>query len=132
VGIIKKLIVLELVKSRFLTLSLLLLFMQSCTWNHIDDFPCDPGTVTWNATIVPILERTCNDARNGDCHSAAYSNGDFTLYAEVKSRINNGKFQNRVFALKNMPPKYSDGPAALSVCELQKIEKWIAEGALEN
>lgn len=84
--------------------------------------PPPPPTVvlTYNASIKNILDANCNG-----CHRGG-DKGDFTNYAGVKSKVDNGSFNERVFIAKDMPPK-----EPLAADELTKLKKWLEAGAPE-
>lgn len=105
---------------------------NGCTWDHIDDIPCNPQVVTFSGDLVPILQRACTPQGYGGCHEAGSLNKDYTTYAGVKAAVDNGKLQDRVINKEDMPPDYSSGPIRISACEIQKIQKWIDEGAPNN
>ena len=85
---------------------------------------CDSLNVKWSTDIQPIIQANC--AFSG-CHSAGASMGDFTAYAGVKAKVDNGSLNNRVIIQKNMP---SSGPLPNSL--IQKIDCWIQKGAQNN
>jgi uncharacterized membrane protein len=76
--------------------------------------------------IKPIIAAKC--ALSG-CHVTKFSFGDFTLYADLKTRVDNGKINSLVIENKLMPPANSD---LLTETELNKIKCWISYGAPEN
>lgn len=83
---------------------------------------CDSLNITYSGVVSNIIETNCNG-----CHGAGYSAGDFTNYAGLKLKVDNGSFKNRVFTLKNMP---ISGP--LSAETLEKIQCWLDAGAPNN
>jgi hypothetical protein len=86
---------------------------------------CDTSAITYANDILPIINNSC--ATSG-CHEAGNTAiGDFSTYAGVKAKVDNGTFTNRVLVQKDMPPA-----APLSNCEQAKIQQWINDGALNN
>jgi len=85
---------------------------------------CDSLNMKWSTDIQPIIQANC--AISG-CHSAGAYIGDFTAYAGVKAKADNGSLNNRVIIQKNMPPS---GPLPDSL--IQKIDCWIQKGAQNN
>lgn len=122
------------------TLSLLLL-IGSCTFDK-EEVPeptptptptptppptmdlCDSLNVTFSGTVVPLLNANCTTP---GCHSAGSGNGDYTTYAGIKAKVDNGTFKTRVIDDKNMPPS---GP--LSPSDLDKLKCWLEDGAPNN
>jgi hypothetical protein len=66
------------------------------------------------------------------CHvSGGTAPGNYKDYKELKEKIIDGTFENRVFILKDMPPAYSLGPKTLTECELNTMKAWINAGLPE-
>ncbi|MBK6774974.1 MAG: hypothetical protein IPG74_03685 [Flavobacteriales bacterium] len=86
---------------------------------------CDTANVTYSGTAKSILETNC--AISG-CHvSGGTGPGNFTSYADVKQRVDNGTFRILVLENRTMPPSFS-----LSSCELEQLSIWLDAGAPEN
>ncbi|NNF01153.1 MAG: hypothetical protein HKN22_00570 [Bacteroidia bacterium] len=86
---------------------------------------CDTTALSYIADIRPIIDAKC--ATSG-CHVAGGSGpGDYTVYANLFTVVQNGKLRERVLNLQNMPPS-----GALSSCDQLKIEHWINNGAKQN
>lgn len=85
---------------------------------------CDSLNVTYSATVKPITDNNC--AISG-CHAAGSGNGDFTTYAGLKAKVDNGSFKKRVIEDKTMPPS---GP--LPASDIEKLQCWLDAGAPEN
>ena len=81
--------------------------------------------VSYSGDIVPLVRKNC--AISG-CHTGSAQTGNFIEYSEIKSRIDNGKFQLMVFDYRLMPPS---GYPDLSELEMAKLRKWIDDGAIE-
>lgn len=90
---------------------------------------CDSVNVSYQRDIVPIINSSC--ALTG-CHVSGFNSGDFTNYADIKQRADNGRLNTRVVVNQNMPPSNSPGPQSLSDAEIEAFECWIAAGAPEN
>jgi len=87
--------------------------------------PCDTTSITFSGTIFPIIQGNC--ATTG-CHVAGGSGpGLLENYDQVKAIVDNGKLENRVLVLRNMPPS---GP--LTDCQLILIQRWLDNGAVNN
>ena len=112
--------------------------MASCYYDKKDQvYPqvavasCDTTTVTYTATIAPILTLNCNS-----CHGttlAASNGGGIILdnYTAVKQYVTNGKLYNSMMqnGLASPMPK---NMAKVDVCTINKIAVWINRGALNN
>jgi len=88
----------------------------------------DTVNVTYSLSVKTIISNKCQG-----CHSGANPQGaiDLTTYTNVKAQVTNGKLWGAV----NGNAGYSAMPkngSKLSVCELTKIQKWIAQGAPNN
>lgn len=132
-------------RARIFALPLLLglALMQSCAFNNFEEDvrppavnPCDTMAVSYSDTIQVIITRNCSSTDNGSCHFPG-SNGngiDFTTYAGLKAKVDEGKVIARVFdrVPSQMPPSFSNGPRSLSDCEQKLLRRWIDAGAPNN
>src|SRR5690349_18476674 len=84
----------------------------------------DCSTVTYSGTISGIATAKCNAS---GCHSAGSSNGDYTSYAGIKAKFDNGSLKQRVIVEKTMP---SGTP--LTETQYKQFECWINAGAPNN
>ncbi len=93
--------------------------------------PTDCSTITssYANDIQSIMNSSC--AISG-CHVAGFSNGDFTNYAGLKEKVDNGTVKNRTIVQMNMPPANSSGPTSLTTTQLDLLTCWIEAGAPEN
>jgi hypothetical protein len=117
-----------------------LLLTSSCSFNNFEDLkpavgPCDTVQVSFATDIIPIMERNCSNQSfnnfNGDCHQSGSPIADYTIYAGVKAKVDEGKLEQRALIEKTMPPTFSNGPRPDST-ELQMIMCWIESGAPDN
>lgn len=90
---------------------------------------CETLDVKYSVDIVPIMTATC--AIEG-CHVGDFPTGDYTIYEEIKQRVDGGTFEARVVTEKDMPPTYTTGPESLTDEQLEIIECWLADGAPNN
>ena len=111
-------------KKVLLIATLSTLLYSSCTFEKTEALTlgCDT-TISYSTDIQPIIDSKCVS-----CHTTGASQGDFQIYAVVKSKVDNGAFQNRLFTLKDMP----QGGPALPEEELRKLKCWVEQGALNN
>lgn len=126
--------------SLFLSFALTLFLATSCSFNNVEDLkppvgPCDTVQVSFATDIIPIMERNCSNKSfnnfNGDCHQAGSPIADYTIFAGVKAKVDEGKLEQRALIEKSMPPSFSNGPRP-DDAELKMITCWIAAGAPDN
>ncbi len=115
--------------NRILFKILVLTLVSSCYNDNEEDLygpiNCDVSEVTYSVNVQPIINSSC--ATTG-CHtSGGTAPGNFNNYNELKSKVDNGTFENRVLIQKTMPPN-----SPLSDCELETLQAWIDGGALNN
>jgi len=91
------------------------------------DDPC-ADSVTYNNQIKSIINSSCAYAgcHNGDVNSSAP--GDYTTLSTLADVTTNGKLNNRVVTLKDMPPSNATGPKTLTDDQLQLMKCWIQQG----
>ena len=100
-------------------------FLASCTYDQEDVNPvASCSGISFSKDISPIIAGRC--AISG-CHVSWFPPGNFTVFDSLKIKIDNGTFMLRVIDLKSMPPR-----SALSETDLNKIQCWLENGALNN
>lgn len=82
---------------------------------------CDSTDFTFSGKVKFIIESNC--ATSVSCHGAGSVN-DYTTYAGLKAKVDNGTFELRVLRNLNMPPA-----APLPECERIILSKWLENGA---
>ena len=95
------------------------------------DNTCDLTSVTFAATVKPILQASCLACHSNS--SANSSGGGIKLqdYVDVSVQAKNGKLMGTVkhaSGYQAMP----QGGGKLSDCEISKLQKWIDNGTLNN
>ncbi len=85
---------------------------------------CD--SVTFSDSVQPIINANC--ATSG-CHDTGSPDGDFTAYAGVKAKVDNGSFEARTI-IGTPTPMPATG--LLPETELTKLKCWLAAGAPNN
>lgn len=86
---------------------------------------CD--TITFAKHIKPIIDASC--ATPG-CHvNGGGGSGDFTVYANILSKVNAGSFKMRVF---DSPQNPMPASGMLPQKQLDLIKCWLDKGALNN
>jgi|GEM_PF-1100267 len=105
-----------------------LVAFQSCSFENVEPKKAklpDP-IISYSATIVPINNAKCNS-----CHvPQGTGNGDFSNYAGVKVKVDNGSMYSRVVFSKNMPTPGSG--YTLTDLELSQYTTWLKQGAKNN
>jgi hypothetical protein len=104
--------------------AMLLILLSSCEKDEYKDLDCSTISSAYNANIKPIMNASCNA---GGCHNAGSVNGDFTTYAGLKAKADNGTLNKRVLRDKDMP---TSGP--LPIEQRRQIKCWLDNGALNN
>lgn len=89
---------------------------------------CDTTAVTYSGSLLPLLNTTCVA-----CHSGASPDGgvDLTTHANVVSAIS---YSNLMASIEHVAGAQAMPPAgnALSACQVQLFELWIADGMPNN
>ncbi|MEO6884492.1 MAG: hypothetical protein ABI199_10780 [Bacteroidia bacterium] len=128
---------------RFFTtvlIAIAVFLMHACT-NHKADLPQPINQtntlVSYKNDIHPLIVTYCYGQGTQTCHvtpSNQGSNGDFTTYAGLYAKVQNGSLKVRVFQTNGgMPPSYSSGPTSLTPQDLAKFKTWVlTEGAPNN
>lgn len=101
---------------------------QGAKNNSCVNASCDTANVTYNSSIKSIITDKCQGCHSGSSPAGGY---DFSTYAGVKARVNDGKLWGAV----NQVAGYSAMPKngnKLSTCELDKLKIWINAGAPNN
>lgn len=97
-------------------------------YQNIDTNNCETDSVSYSATIAPIIGTNC--AVSG-CHIGpnAQNNLDLSTYADLKSIADNNQLVGRITGSTGalMPPG-----GALPSCDIDKIKAWVNNGAPEN
>ncbi len=117
-------------------------YFSACTHKEIEKMiPVNIDTtgmdsISYINDIHPIIITYCYGTGNQHCHVINTNQGaigDFTNYAGLKSKVDNGTLQSRALnAGGGMPPSYTTGPTALTTNEKSKIQNWIDSGAPDN
>lgn len=112
-------------KKVFIFFFFTLLIFGSCTYTKVEvpakEDTCN--TISYANDIVPIVTANCTS-----CHSSGFASGDFTTYAAIKLRADNGVLKNRIVIQRDMPP----APATIPDSLRKKIDCWIQQGAPNN
>ena len=117
------------------TLSCVALLSTACTKDQAlqtnPGIDCDSvGSVSWANDVLPILTTSCATGQGSGtgCHDSWISS-----YSSVKAKVNNGTFENRVIAVRDMPvPGNNFGIDVLTDEEIGILYCWMAQGSDEN
>ena len=100
-----------------------LIMLNSCTKKAGIPIP-KPCETSYATDIVPIINSKCSIT---GCHTSGVLFGDYTNYAELKARADNGKIKLLVLDNATMPIGSS-----LTGEQMQKIKCWLDNGAQNN
>jgi hypothetical protein len=120
-------------KKSLLFLFVALLFQACVKENEVDKFPedgCYSGSLraSYSLDIRPILDANCIRCHNENNPPKGYN---LKLYADVSRAAQN----NLLFNVVNHTAGFSKMPAGadkLVQCDIDKIRKWIENGALND
>ncbi len=126
-------IVFKLFKS-LLLLGLLILFMWACTYTNEEELygalpdTCDSTNVTYAADILPVLQQNCYS-----CHQQPVSSGGVNLegHSRVRTVATSGRLLGAITHASGFSPMPKNA-GKLSDCDINKIRRWINQGALDN
>ncbi|GGG14724.1 c-type cytochrome [Pontibacter amylolyticus] len=117
-----------------LMLGILLLAAAACADDNEEDLTpqqpaqlCDTA-VTFSGSVVPILAANCYA-----CHAANIAEGGVVLsnYAGVKVKVDDRRLIGAISHAPGFSPM-PQGAAKLSACDIEKIKKWVDNGAPNN
>lgn len=104
----------------------------SCYYDVEEDlYPtteCSTADMSYQSDILPIMENNCLQ-----CHDAANNFGGITIegFDQLKIYVNNNQLLGVIKHESGFSPMPKNA-AKLLDCEIEKIEAWILEGALNN
>ena len=89
---------------------------------------CESTDMSYSMDIEPLLAQNCYQ-----CHNAQSNFGNVTLDSSesLLTYVNNGKLVGVIRHEPGFPPMPQGQPQLLE-CQIEKVENWIAEGALNN
>lgn len=93
--------------------------------------PCDTTNVTFSKDVKPILLASCATSA---CHDAATaSNGyDFSVYTGAMAGALNGRLLSTIKQPSGEPYPMPKGLPKLDSCSINKITRWVNQGAQNN
>lgn len=117
-----------------LFISAFLLIMSACYYDKEEvlypgssncTVPANPG---FTADVMPILNSRCNNCHAGNSPSAGIS---LATYNEVMKSVSNGSLIGSITWASGFSPMPKNS-GKMPNCEIQKIQTWIDQGALNN
>ena len=89
---------------------------------------CNTTAMSYQTDIAPILERNCYS-----CHRASVNTGGITLegHAALMNHVTSGRLVGAINHQSGFSPMPQGAPK-LAVCDIDKIEQWIADGSPNN
>ena len=107
-------------------------FINACTYDNVpqEDIECNTS-ITYETGPKDIINKSCAYA---GCHIAGNSSGDFTSFATMKSRLDNGAFEEWVIEDRRMPPLDAPQgkPKSLTEEEILIFKCWQSQGFNEK
>ncbi len=109
-----------------------MIFFSACYYdNEATLYPpteCISTNMSYQNDILPIISNNCYV-----CHSAVSNTGNVTLegYSELIKYVDSGQLMGAINRDPGFSPMPQDAPK-LNDCNIEKIESWIAAGALNN
>lgn len=100
---------------------------QGATNETCSNSTCDSTSVTYNATIAPIIQTNCSG-----CHSNSLASGgyNFSNHAGLAVVVHNGKLVGAISHRPGFVAMPQGGK--LSDCQIALIKKWVRGGAPNN
>lgn len=115
---------------------IIILFLSSCLSSCYYDkeeeiYPtteCSTAEMSYQSDILPIIQNNCFQ-----CHDAANNFGGIILegFDQIKIYVNNAQLLGVIKHEAGFSPMPKNA-AQLLECEIEKIEAWITDGALNN
>ena len=118
----------------FLLFPLATLISQSCYYDNEEDlYPdtsCDTSITTYSAVIAPIIMENCSYS---GCHDNGTSPaGGLSLTAHQGIAGASNQIVNRINRGESDPLLMPRGTGKLNACDIEKIERWVRNGSLNN
>ncbi len=97
-------------------------------YKNFDQAGCDTTDTKFSTTVQPIFIDNC--ALSG-CHvgSSPQSGLDLSTYTDIETIASDGRLEKRI---TNNPGPIMPPSGALPQCEINKILKWVSNGAQNN
>jgi hypothetical protein len=116
------------IKILILLMSAMAAIAFSCVYHNEEElYPnsdCETVNISFSGNILPLVQANC--AISG-CHVSGTGRVVFTDYQGIKTVVDDGRLAQKVIISRSMPP---DRP--LTNCQIEQIQAWIDQGALNN
>ena len=94
---------------------------------------CDTTSISYAKDIAPIISASCAISGCHDASGGAINGFDFTTYAGLKDVANTATLINDInFTPTSGNHSMPQGGSKLPSCEINKITRWVNEGAPNN
>lgn len=128
--------------SGILTLSMVLLLLQSCYYDNAEELNpgfgqngnCDTaGTISFSTRVIPILTTSCGSTGSSasGCHGNNASSGIPLVSWQQVVTAANGNLMDAIRHVNGASPMPKGG-GKLDDCTIAVIQKWIDEGKQNN
>tara|TARA_B110000196_G_C20899911_1_gene545429 strand:- start:323 stop:691 length:369 start_codon:yes stop_codon:yes gene_type:complete len=112
-----------------------LALLNACTYdNEVDLYGvnvCDTDSISFAYDIAPIIEVNCTSCHSGESPSASLDLTNFEALTASVLSSGNSALLNRIERLEGqsgaMPTNYR-----LTQCQIDQINAWVEQGALNN
>ena len=125
-------------KTNITILALATVFFTGCYYDNFKELHpesavvavnCDStGVMSYSAQIVPVLNAACT----GQCHNNVGSGHAMITWANVNADATSGRLVSCVVWDGNATQMPLGATSKISDCDITKIKKWVAGGALNN
>lgn len=127
-------------KTNFALLAIATVFFTGCYYDNFKELHpekavvvsnCDSaGVMSYSAQIVPVLNAACT----AQCHNGSGGGGGhiMTTWASVNADALSGRLVSCVVWDGNAQQMPQFASTKISDCDITKIKKWVAAGALNN
>jgi len=118
--------------TRILFLVIFSLFHIGCYYDNIEtkynQAECDLTNISWTSDVKPLIDQFCVACHRGSSPAAGLLLED---YQDVKASVLQGEFSIRINKPLSDPSKMPPN-AIIDSCSIEKMNIWIANGALDN
>lgn len=118
--------------SRIFFLIIFSSFHIGCYYDNIEtkynQSGCDLTSISWMSDVKPLVDQFCVACHQGSSPAAGLL---LEGYQDVKTSVLQGEFSIRINKPLSDPLKMPPN-AVIDSCSIEKINIWIANGALEN
>ena len=114
-------------------MALVVVSITGCYYDHANlvypQATCTITTATYSANVTSILNANCYSCHAGN--AAAGGGIKLDTYASLKTYVNNGQLMNSINQKGGIPAMPLNG-SKLAACDINAIQIWINNGAINN